>query len=293
MATTKIEWSEYSWNPVTGCTKCSPGCTNCYAEKMAKRLACIGAAQRAKRGTFSETPLWKKYSSVLGWGENQGWNGEVFCDETALDKPLHWRKPRRIFVCSMSDLFHEKVPFEYIDEVFDMMFYADWHIYQLLTKRIEQMAKYIKHLDEHIYKDMDSLTWTENPSKHIHLGVSISTQAEADEKIPILLQIPAAVRWVSVEPMLERIDLRPFIGDYMTTPASAMPNWIIIGAESIGSRPGRECKLDDVRDLVAQCRAADVAVLVKQIHLNGKLIKDITKFPKDIRIREYPKGGAK
>lgn len=306
MGKSKIEWTEYSWNPIIGCTKCSPGCLNCYAERMAIRLSAMGQEK------YDRVITAKAHSP----GGKQKWHGTVYCDKKVLDKPLHWRKPRRIFVCSMSDLFHEKVPFDFVDKVFVNMFAALRHTYQILTKRPSRVVEYLhRHRSVKFYNHAN-----------IWLGVSISTQAEADEKIPILLKIPAAVRFVSIEPMLEAIDLhlsdsrkdilwrRTHGGSY----EREFLHWVVIGAESIGGRPGRECKLDDVRDLVGQCRVANIPVFVKQIHLWGvnwdsrlfetaqaaklclgecepktKLVKDITKFPKDLQFRQYPKGGEK
>jgi len=270
----KIEWTNETLNPVIGCTKCSPGCENCYAEKMAGRL-------------------WHIEKEDGGWYKDLGcydgkWSGKIITIPEVLDKPLHWRRPRRIFVCSMSDLFHPKVPFEFIDKVFETIFYADWHIYQILTKRIQRALEYFNHLDRWLLANTDSLTWTDKPSNHVHLGVSICTQKEADEKIPILLQIPAAMRFVSLEPMLEGIDIsRLFDNYYLENTLGHMTfiDWIIVGAESKGHFPGRECKLEWVQSIVDQCRAANVPCFVKQIHKDGKLVK----MPKEFT-QEYPNG---
>ena len=262
MADTKIEWAEKSWNPITGCTRCSPGCENCYAERMAYRLACMGQ---------------KKYQKVIST-DGGVWNHKIYCDEKSLDIPLHWRKPCRIFVCSMSDLFHKKVPFEFIDNVFGAMFAAPQHIYQILTKRPKRMAEYIPHLDDNCFECGDPICWSAKPNSNIHLGVSISNQAEADEKIPILLRIPAAVRWLSIEPMLGRIKLNhiktnertlnalkgvskykvdgntPYYGHFI--------DWVVVGGESgPGARPIHP---DWVRNIRDQCVAAGVPFYFKQ-----------------------------
>lgn len=292
MGKTKIEWSEFSWNPVTGCSKCSPGCLNCYAEKMALRLASIECAELEKH--LNRQPAKNRivrYTPVVDFRKN-GWNGKIQLVPSELDQPLHWRKPRRIFVCSMSDLFHESVPFGFIDETFSIMEECLQHTFLLLTKRPKRALNYYKKYAENIEAGISEFFWSEN----IHLGVSISTQAEADEKIPILLQIPAAIKWISIEPILEAVDfgLTGARTDIRNWPHNKRRiDWVVIGAESIGGKPGRECKLEWVRDLIDQCKAASVPVFVKQIHLNGKLIKDITKFPKDLRVRGYPKGAAK
>lgn len=287
----KISWTDETWNPVAGCTKCSPGCLNCYAEKMAARLKWIG----------NDNPQY------LGKTDAEGnWTGKIECCDWLLGKPLHWKTPRRIFVCSMSDLFHEKVPFEFIARVFLIAQRCPWHTFLLLTKRIEKALEFYKwDYPLGLAKEWGQLG-------NIHLGVSISTQAEADEKIPILLQTPAAVRFVSVEPMLEYIDwdlatlnVCPDCGgsgeEYKGEPTVACGtcggdgairdklDGIIIGAESRGGHPGRPCKLEWVRDLVKQCDTAGVPVHIKQLHINGKLVKDVNKFPADLQRREFLK----
>lgn len=245
----KIEWTEETWNPVVGCTKCSPGCLNCYAERMAYRLACMGIPY---------------YDEV-----NDGhWTNDVITLPASLDKPRHWRKPRKVFVCSMSDLFHEKVPFEFIWDIYRYMHMAKQHTYQILTKRIARAFEFYSH--------RSYLSTTE--FNHVHLGVTVCTQKEADEKIPILLQIPAAVRFVSIEPMLESICL-----DKLFNTDVGFPDWIIVGAESGHKR--RICEIHWVRYMLAQCRLWEIPIFVKQIHSDGKLVKMPKEFP-----QEYPNG---
>ena len=301
---TKIPWTEKSWNPVVGCTKIATGCKNCYAERMACRLAYMGQ---------------EKYQKVTGYvNEWTHWIGNVFCDESVLDKPLHWRKPRKIFVCSMGDLFHPAVPFEFIDKIFRLFGKVGQrqHIYQILTKRPNRMAEYISYAQK---KWM--AYW---PYQKVWLGTSISTQADADKNIPILLQIPAAVRFVSLEPMLARIYLpRSYCtecgritrerqthgckygsggncrcGKYLSY-VDAKLDWVIIGCES---GPGaRLCSIEDIRDAVRQCKEANVPVFVKQVPIDidpgrcqcnschDKCSKKPEEWPEDLRIQEYPK----
>lgn len=170
----KIEWTDETWNPVTGCTKVSVGCKNCYAERMAKRLA----------GRFGY-PADKPFAVTLHWDR--------------LEEPLRWRKPRRVFVCSMGDLFHEDVPDEFIGEVFGVVHAASPHIFQVLTKRPERMRDFILRY---------SAPGGPLPSHrgNLWLGVSVEDQATADERIPLLLKTPAAVRFVSYEPALAGVD---------------------------------------------------------------------------------------
>jgi protein gp37 len=215
----------------------------------------------------------KKYMATIGMlGWMRGWNGKVFCDESALDKPRHWRNPRKIFVCSMSDLFHPKVPFEFIDGVWWTMSVSRQHTFQVLTKRPERYLEYWQH---RLRKG-----FTDGNRENIWAGVSVCTPDEKD-KIDILRQIPAAVKFVSFEPLLADMGLLNLEGI----------NWVIIGAESIGSHPGRKCELDWVKSIAIQCVAAGVKIFIKQIHLNGKLLKypkDIDKFPKWAQRQEYP-----
>ena len=125
----KIPWTDKTWNPVAGCTKVSAGCDNCYAERMAVRLAHMGQ---------------EKYATTINMIDGKWqWGGRPFCDEKALEIPLHWRKPRRVFVNSMCDTFHEKVPFEFIDKMFAVMALCPQHTFQVLTKRLEQMLRYL------------------------------------------------------------------------------------------------------------------------------------------------------
>lgn len=247
---TKIQWTDESWNPVVGCTKVSEGCKYCWGESIAKRF----------------------------WGDRKF--TDVRCHPERLDQPLHWRKPRRIFVVSMGDLFHEAVPFEFIDEVFEAMFTAPQHIYQILTKRPKQMAEYFSAIQD------GWIDFGENrssPPPFVWLGASVENQKAADERIPILLQIPAAVRFVSFEPLLESIYM-PIDG---VLRADMSIDWAIIGCESGPKR--RPCKLKDVRNLVNQCQTASVPVFVKQLSINGKVSHDMSEWPEDLRIREYPK----
>lgn len=260
----KIEWTNATWNPIAGCTKCSPGCLNCYAERMAWRLQNIGIYPYHQHPDLE--PITKR-----------GWTGIITCNDKSLDQPLHWRKPRLIFVCSMSDLFHPKVPFKFITHINDRIDVCQQHTFQILTKRIERAKEYyLQELGGRI-------------PENIHLNVSISTQAEADEKIPILLQIPAAVRGLSIEPMLEGIDLhildsrkdilwrRTHGGSY----ERQFLHWVIVGCESGPKR--RPCKIEWVQSIVDQCKASNVPCFVKQINVNGKVVKMPKVYP-----QEYP-----
>lgn len=275
MAKSKIEWTEFSWNPIFGCTKISSGCKNCYAERTARRLAHMGQSN---------------YKMVVQDGR---WNNCVVWDPSLLERPLHWRKPRRIFVCSMSDLFHEDVPLDFQIEVFDTIQKCQRHIFMVLTKRPENMLEF--------FGGSSGAGLNCAPLPNVWLGVSCSNQADADKNIPILLQIPAAVHYVSFEPLLEGIDLigknksrmgkkgylpnylKPFFckecGRHLTTPPSTVTqmcgycggnsfvmrktiDWVIVGGESgPGARPMHPQWVRDIRD---DCVKAGVPFFFKQ-----------------------------
>jgi protein gp37 len=258
MGSTKIEWTDYSWNPIRTihggyhCTKVSAGCQNCYAEKINMR--------------FGDGV---KFHKLL--------NPVEFCiNKKQIEKPLHWRKPRRIFVQSMGDLFHEDIPFSFIANVFYIIHMASQHTYMVLTKRPERMKEFIegfagpKRLQDWAY---------EYPN--VWLGVTAENQKMADERIPILLQIPAAKRFVSVEPMLGPTNLAHidaemaghknmyFINalngrhDDMGRPCNELNklDWVICGGETgPGARPMHP---DWVRSLRDQCQAAGTPFFFK------------------------------
>lgn len=207
----KIEWTETTWNPVTGCSKVSDGCRNCYAERLAKRLHAMGNPRY--RDGF-----------------------EVTLHHDLLESPLKWKNPRIIFVNSMSDVFHEKVPFSFIKEMFDVMSKADRHVFQILTKRSERMAELSMRLP-----------WPQNA----WIGVTVESQKYA-HRISDLSRVPARVRFLSIEPMISsisRLDLRNI-------------HWVVVGGES---GPGcREIKAEWVRSVRAQCRASHVPFFFKQ-----------------------------
>ena len=253
---TKIAWTDESWNPVVGCTKISAGCKNCYAEKMACRLS----AMEEKK-----TPFKPRYNRVVINGE---WVGNTICREPALEIPLRWRKPRKIFVCSMGDLFHPSVPFEFIEKVFSVIDRCPQHTFQILTKRPKRMAEYIKGewCKEDSSMGFGAAVMENFPN--LWLGVTCENQKCADERIPILLQIPAAVRFVSIEPMLGAIQLNkihPLDGQHWMRSVEGhykALDWVIVGGESgPGARPMHP---DWVRSIRDQCQAAGVPFFFKQ-----------------------------
>lgn len=283
-----IEWTDATWNPVTGCTRVSAGCQNCYAERLtATRLA--------------HQPRYAGLATMVN-GEAR-WSNEIRLHEDLLDQPLRWCKPRRIFVCSTGDLFHPKVPFEFIDKVFAVMALADRHTFQVLTKRPERIAEYLADLDQ-VESRLSDVLWRERwpmrseqqvaagrdrldcgvPLPNLWLGTSVEDQAAADERIPNLLRCPAPVRFLSCEPLLGRIEL-PIIedsgedmgpverkewglparmmGDIAEGIGPSRIHWVIVGGETgPGARP---MELDWARSIRDQCQTAGVPFFLKQI----------------------------
>jgi len=263
---TKIEWTNETWNPITGCTKVSEGCKHCYAESVAKRF-------------------WGKQSYCeLGVGRRPRKFTDVIYHEDRLNIPLKWKKPRKIFVCSMGDLFHKDVPFDFDRvpigfalSVMNIIRQCPQHIFQILTKRPKRMKLF-----------MESFVGS-NPNPELNippnwnnlwLGVSVEDQKTADERIPLLLQTPAAVRWISAEPLLSGIDLQNIdtpddIIDSLNGNAKEKNNfkvnaywkshtldWVVVGGES--GPKARPMHPDWVRSIRDQCKAAGVPFFFKQ-----------------------------
>ena len=277
---THIEWTDATWNPITGCSVVSPGCTNCYAMKL--------AGTRLQHHPSRAGPTVASKAGPV-------WTGEVRFNEQWLDQPLRWKKPRMIFVCAHGDLFHENVPDEWIDRVFAVMATAPHHTFQVLTKRPERMRDYMADAEVRIQGrlrcvDRFIATGGEHgrgldawPLHNVWLGVSAEDQTRADERIPLLLATPAAVRSVSAEPLLGPVDLTrlewgadvihgatdalsgvdtclEFPGE--PRPARGKIDWVICGGESgPGARPMHP---DWARSLRDQCAAAGVAFHFKQ-----------------------------
>lgn len=272
MGETSIQWTDRTWNPVTGCTKVSPGCKNCYAEKVADRF-------------------WKDRKFT-----------DVRCHEYRLTQPLHWRKPQKVFVNSMSDLFHEDVPMGFVMQVFAVMLLTPKHSYQILTKRPERMLQmltakgamgWVHDCAHQLGREIEE-TWSKSellsayakpdsewnavyenwPLRNVWLGVSVEDQKHADERIPILLQTPAAVRFVSYEPALGPVDFTEIIGPGLIGRDALLIDrrfsirgeqhldWVIVGGESgPGARP---FDMAWARQTIQQCQQAGVPCFFKQ-----------------------------
>lgn len=306
--TTSIEWTDVTWNPVRGCSRVSAGCDNCYA---------IREANRHRRGAYADLVTIRKRDGE----ERADWTGKAVLVPDALDAPLHWQKPRRVFVNSMSDLFHESLPDHAIDRVFEVMALARRHVFQVLTKRPSRMRSLVPTLAAK-HTARDSTGW---PLPNVWLGVSCEDQATADERIPLLLQTPAAVRFVSAEPLLGAVDLRVLQPGDPPTEIDALAgthgvlrphrgecdrlDWVIVGGES-GPR-ARRCDVRWIRSIVEQCKAASVSVFVKQLGARPRFLPgdeatgyegiyqpldlasrkggDPSEWPEDVRVREFPR----
>lgn len=258
---TKIEWTDATWNPITGCSVVSPGCANCYAMKLAGTRLKHSPSRQGLTTDSKAGPVW---------------NGEVRLNEQWLDQPMRWRDPRMIFVCAHGDLFHEAVPDEWIDRVFAVMASATRHTFQVLTKRAERMRGYLSNPDvasriQELCYDMPdrghTTEWHEGmPLPNVWLGVSVEDQTRADERIPLLLQAPATKRFASCEPLLGLVTLHDWLTRdwHPTMPPETTPriDWVIAGGESgPGARPMHP---DWVRSLRGQCTAAGVPFFFKQ-----------------------------
>jgi protein gp37 len=224
MAETSIEWTDATWNPVAGCTVLTAGCTNCYAMRMAARLDAMGT---------------KKYRGLTRKsGKRAVWTGKIRLDPTSLDVPKAWSRPRKVFVNSMSDLFHDDVPVEFIAQVWAVMKETPRHTYQILTKRPERMAEVLAAAPFEILPNV----W---------LGTSIE-DGRVLHRLDAIRRVPTAVRFVSLEPLIGSVAA----GDLTDI------HWAIVGGES-GPR-AREMKPEWVDEIEAMCRRSDTAFFFKQ-----------------------------
>ena len=273
----KIEWTDATWNPVVGCSKCSPGCDNCYAEKMARRLKGI-----ASKPTIAPPPAGiAKYKTIIG--SNGGWNGKLNINDAEITDPLCWRKARNVFVCSMGDLFHQNMNVLWIDQIFAIMIRAQKHTFRLLTKRPANMRAYMKRIIAYpeLIKDaafgiggkdfsievndlihQESETATGWPPKNIWLGTTVCNQKEYDINMCELICTQAHIRFLSIEPMLSAVNLT----------CTTSLDWVICGGETgPGARPVKYEWIESLRD---QCVNANVSFFFKSWGNSYKLQRD-------------------
>ena len=258
---------ERAWTLVNGCMKVSEGCQNCWSKDMAYR--------------FNKSDLVFRYCEPKGEGlceHKTEWTGNIQLNEDRLDLPLKIKKPTVFAI--WNDLFHEKVPNNFLHRAFSVMTSDNvkQHIFLILTKRPKLMKRYLTGF---------SLMY----AKNIYFGVTIESPKYL-WRVEELLKIPAKNKFLSIEPMLENIDIYYYIQKFKESFVGGFKynqyiNWIIVGAESGPRR--RPCNIEWIRSIRDQCQSAGVPLFIKQIHIDGKLIKDINKFPEDLRIREFPK----
>ncbi|TAD89903.1 MAG: phage Gp37/Gp68 family protein [Alphaproteobacteria bacterium] len=252
---TSIEWTDATWNPFAGCSVISPGCTNCYAMRMAARIERMKPDLAQYQGLTKQTRAGPVWTGKIG-----------LADHSKLTEPLRRRKPQRIFVNSMSDLFHETIPDHWIDEIFAVMALSRQHTFQILTKRADLMREYltmplvhenVSYAGAHMAEDaVDRIADTPWPLPNVWLGVSVEDQQRANERIPSLLATPAAVRWISAEPLLGRIDLDEA---WLKSPRL---DWVVVGGES--GPNARPMHPHWVRRLRNQCVTSGVPFFFKQ-----------------------------
>jgi protein gp37 len=309
---TNIQWTDETWNCVRGCSRVSAGCGDstgggCYAERQAYRFSGPGMPYE---GLVRMTP------------KGPRWTGKVILVPEKLEEPLHWRKPRRIFVNSMSDLFHESLSFGQIFRVLMVMQQCPQHEFQVLTKRPARMKEFFEWLN--VWGTVTALAmgfseYYEWPYPNVWLGISCEDQNSFDERWPYLRDTPTWTRWLSLEPLLGPINARPaLIEDHYYCDISLDPddpppahrcsspaNWVVVGGES--GPKARSMDLEWARSVVAQCKAASVPVFVKQLGRHpvdegigafgdgadewkfvDKKGGDINEWPQDLRVREYP-----
>lgn len=305
-----IAWTDQTWNPIRGCSRVSRGCEHCYAEGVAARfsgpgLPFDGLARRTAKGLPQ-------------------WTGKVRLVPKRLADPLRWKRPRRVFVNSVSDLFHDGLTNEQIAAVFGVMAAAPQHTFQVLTKRPGRMRawfRWIESLPDHPSLECAAVLLGTEPGQdgpihckygpnpdaawplpNVWLGVSAEDQDCADERIPLLLDTPAAVRFVSAEPLLERITLERYLmrRDYDWNEGASRVDWVIVGGES--GRRARGFEPSWARDLVREGAETGVPVFVKQmgaapegLELAGSHGADPSEWPEDLRVRQFPKalGGSR
>jgi protein gp37 len=304
----KIAWCDATWNPLRGCSRVSPGCQNCYAERM-----CARGLPGLKLPTTGED-----FAIMTPQGPH--WTGQVELIESAPGIPMRWRKPRRIFVNSMSDTFHERLNDTQVGRVFESMCCVPQHTFIVCTKRAKRMREFMTTHTKSGGPLAPGTVWC---CSHIWFLVSAEDQQRADERIPELLATPAAVRGISLEPILGPVDLRKLKRlDYSLDSAgaevypllglAAIPDcdwkipkldWVIVGGESgPGARP---CNVEWIRDVVRQCREAGVACFVKQLgarpicpvrpgyepipmRLVDRAGADPSEWPADLRVQQFP-----
>lgn len=316
-----ISWTDETWNPVRGCSRVSPGCDHCYAMGQAHRFS---NEVNGKPGPYQGLTLLRPKTAKR---PGVDWSGRVRFVPEMLGEPLRWREPKRVFVNSMSDLFHESLTNEEILRIFAVMAVTPHHTYQVLTKRPARAETWFSDVD--LFRLSEQMRYLDLPANgrsypriankwplpNVWLGVSAENQETANKRIPILLELPAAVRFVSAEPLLGPLDLSRWVRCSSRCGRNASHSegrpvdfqfldWVIVGGESgNGARP---FDLDWARSLVKQCAAAKVACFVKQMGADpidglagcsvpfaSKKGGDINEWPAELRVQQFPESAGR
>ena len=315
-----IEWTSKTWNPVRGCSIVSKGCRSCYAMKQAHRFSGPGGKYEGLTIMTNGGPVW---------------SGDIRLVPEKLIEPLHWKQPRMVFVNSMSDLFHESVSFDFLTECYAVMVATGWHTFQVLTKRPKRRRTWLvqdtfrnavarraaAHInamrgDASLPATANLAAWNRGTAPNIWEGVSVEDQPTADERIPLLLQTPAAVRFVSYEPALGPVTFTginsvPACFNAFLEGRYPRLDWVIVGGES--GPKARPFDITWARSTLGQCRDAGVPVFIKQLGaqprspcdsfgmrqedvggrwahtLKDRKGGDMDEWPEDLRVREFPK----
>ena len=264
-----ISWTRHTWNPLVGCSEASPGCTNCYARKMTARLAAMSLSKQGKGEDPGKLELYQQVVTQQG-----RWTGKALLWEPELLEPRRWRKPRLVFVNSMSDLFHESLRIGEVEQIFAAMDYNGRHIYQCLTKRPDRALHFVQK---------------RSPVAHIWIGFSVCTQTEMDRILPIAQQVKALGwhTWFSVEPQLGPINVHP-------SELSRAIDWLVTGGES--GNGARHYGDEWAAQWVSVCRAANIPCFVKQLGTvwsrqngdPGLKGDDPSRWLESIRVQELP-----
>lgn len=281
-----IEWCDKTWNPILGCSKISAGCQNCYAIAQAYRNRAVAHSKPpSSRGRLT---YYEHLTEKTEFGVD--WTGSVVLVEEALTIPLIRKKPTRYFVNSMSDLFHEDVLDFWIDKILAVCALCPQHTFMVLTKRPGRMVQYFQrfNLEERIKESAPSgygfIGKPTLPLSNVWLGVTVENQKTACDRIPLLMQVPATLRFLSCEPLLEEVKLPNCF-------LESNNRWVIAGGES--GPKARFCSYDWLESIVNQCQSAEVPIFVKQLGSNSDCSisgkgADITKFPPVLSIRQVP-----
>lgn len=284
--TTNIEWvsqagtTPESWNPIVGCSPVSAGCDNCYAARMAQRLAAMGQVD------YQGLTVTRSNDERL---PRVAFNGQITFRDDHLNKPLRWKKRRTVFLCSMGDLFHHRISDARLVEIHARVYLCSRHTFIVLTKRPARMRRVynntrfwrrVQNLAQRIAGDHFLVRST--PLDNLWTMVSVESRNQWEHRVSHLLDTSSMMRGVSLEPLLSPVPTVLFGLDQI--------DWLIVGMESIGAHAGRKLSFQDraIEAYIAQCRAAKTACFVKQLHIGTRVSKNPSEWPRKLRVRQWP-----